>query len=293
MHRDVENAVSAINTDIERKMHRDVENAVSAINTDIERKTWLAHILEERIRTTNAQESTLEKSSGVAEINYLSFENQFRGSREDISERQKKFIRYFTSCNNVIDIGCGRGEFLELMREQGVGSRGIDIDQDMVEFCRLKGLEVEMADAVTYLEYLKDQSLDGIFIDQVVEHLEPAYLVKMLGLCYQKMREGHYIVIETVNPLSFASLANFYIDMTHKHPVHPETLKYLMSFAGFKDIEVQFFSPFPDEARLQHIPNEKSDDLEKRENIVCYNRNIDILNSVLFGPQDYTIIGKK
>ena len=81
--------------------------------------------------------------------------------------------------------------------------------------------------------------------------------------------------------------------MTHKHPVHPETLKYLMSFAGFKDIEVQFFSPFPDEARLQHIPNEKSDDLEKRENIVCYNRNIDILNSVLFGPQDYTIIGKK
>ena len=205
MHRDVENAVSAINTDIERKMHRDVENAVSAINTDIERKTWLAHILEERIRTTNAQESTLEKSSGVAEINYLSFENQFRGSREDISERQKKFIRYFTSCNNVIDIGCGRGEFLELMREQGIGSRGIDIDKDMVEFCRLKGLEVEMADAVTFLEYLKDQSLDGIFIDQVVEHLEPAYLVKMLGLCYQKMREGHYIVIETVNPLSFAS----------------------------------------------------------------------------------------
>lgn len=290
---DFQNALSTINIDIEQKIRLDVQNALSAINTDIKRKTELAHILEERIHSAVIKETIGADSSGLTGINYLSFENQFRGSQEDISERQKKFIPYFTSCNNVLDVGCGRGEFLELMREQGIGVRGVDSDKSMVEFCRTKGLEVEMSDAVSYLEHLKDQSLEGIFIDQVVEHLEPAYLVTLLGFCYRKMKDGHCIVIETVNPLSFASLANFYIDMTHKHPVHPETLKYLMKLSGFNDIEVQFSSPIPEQARLQYIPDKGSDNSEMRESLVSYNRNIDILNSVLFGPQDYIVIGKK
>jgi len=140
---------------------------------------------------------------------------------------------------------------------------------------------------------LEDQSIDGIFIDQVVEHLEPAYLVQLLSLCHQKLKNGHYIVVETVNPLSFVSFVNFYIDLTHRRPVHPETLQFLMTTAGFRDCEKKFFSPVSDEGRLKKITEISEGDESARKNVEVYNNNIEILNTVLFGAQDYAIIGKK
>jgi len=157
-------------------------------------------------------------------MNYFVFEEHFRGSRADIKERQRAFVHYFKDCSNVLDIGCGRGEFLELMHDEGIGARGVDLDETMVNFCRSRGLEVKLNDAISYLEQVEDESLDGIFIDQVVEHVEPAYLVRLLELCYQKLMFGYHLVVETVNPLSFASLANFYMDMSHVRPIHPETM---------------------------------------------------------------------
>jgi O-antigen chain-terminating methyltransferase len=154
-------------------------------------------------------------------------------------------------------------------------------------------LEVQQMDAVTYLKTLDDGSLDGIFIDQVVEHLEPRYLIHLLSLCYQKLKPESTIIIETVNPLSFYSFANFYIDISHKRPVHPETLQYLMSAAGFRESEKKFFSPVSDEGRLQKIQDTPGLNESVRENIVVYNHNIDTLNSLLFGAQDYAIIAKK
>jgi len=227
------------------------------------------------------------------DINYFRFEEQFRGSREDIKQRQSNFKKYFIGCSNVLDIGCGRGEFLELLKEFRIGGKGVDIDSTMVDYCLSKGLKVEQEDAISYLENLEDKSLDGIFIDQVVEHLEPSYLINLLQLCFQKLNYGYYIFVETVNPLSFVSLANFYIDMTHKKPIHPETLKFLLTSVGFRDLEIKFVSPVPEEAILQKVS--MNSDMEKwtKNYLDTYNYNIEKLNNILYGAQDYVVISKK
>jgi O-antigen chain-terminating methyltransferase len=226
-------------------------------------------------------------------MNYFLFEERFRGSREDIKKRQLAFLPYFEKCSRVLDIGCGRGEFLEILKNHDIGGIGVDSDPDMRAYCRSRQLEVEHSDAIAYLETLEEKSLDGIFIDQVVEHLEPDYLIRLLALCYQKMKFGYYIVIETVNPLSFVSFVNFYIDMTHKRPVHPETLQYLLSAAGFRECEKKFFSPVSDEDRLKQIGGTSDMNETERKNIDVYNHNVVMLNTVLFGAQDYAVVGKK
>jgi len=283
-----------VGAQVRAEVAKQVQSALLAMDTDIENRAWLAKVLEGRVLRGAPGEAELPDSpSAGTGLNYFVFEDQFRGSREEIKERQRAFVRYFEGCSNVLDIGCGRGEFLELMRDAGIGARGVDLDETMVEFCRSRGLAVELNDAVSYLEQLEDESLDGVFIDQVVEHLEPAYLVRLLELCYRKMKFGYHIVAETVNPLSFVSFANFYIDMTHVRPVHPETLRFLFGAAGFREIEAQFSAPIPDEARLRKLPLAEVTDEEKNAFIESYNRNVELLNGILYGAQDYAVTGKK
>ena len=276
------------------KDHLDqVKAIVDTMNEEVENRAWLAGLLEKRINTSRAElNATNTIGMDDSEINYFVFEERFRGSRIDIKKRQSAFLHFFERCQAVLDIGCGRGEFLELMQEHGIGAHGVDLDEDMVSYCRSKGLKAEVIDAVSYLEGIPDKSLDGIFIDQVVEHLEPDYLIKMLSLCYKKLIYGGYILAETVNPLSFFSSANFYIDMSHKKPIHPETLKFLLGSAGFREIETRFFSPVPEDVRLKKIGVEGESEKD-RKRIEVYNRNIDLLNATLYGAQDYAAIGKK
>jgi len=264
---------------------------LTQMDEDIHARAWLAHVLEERVQKGLAQKSAPQSSKEY--VNYFLFEEQFRGSREEIKQRQLTFLPYFEKCSRVLDIGCGRGEFLEILKDHDIGGIGVDSDPDMVAYCRSCQLDVELSDAIAYLETLEDKSLDGIFIDQVVEHLEPDYLIRLLVLGYQKLKYGYYIVVETVNPLSFVSLVNFYIDLTHKRPVHPETLQYLLSAVGFREREKKFFSPVSDEGRLKTF--EVTTDLNEteRKNIEVYNHNVEMLNMVLFGAQDYSVVAKK
>jgi len=249
--------------------------------------------LEDRFQKGLAQISASPLSSSKENTNYFLFEERFRGSQEIIKTRQLEFLRYFEKCSHVLDIGCGRGEFLEILKDHEIGGIGVDSDLDMVAYCRSRQLEVEQSDALSYLETLEDKSLDGIFIDQVVEHLEPDYLIRLLALCYQKMKSGYYIVVETVNPLSFVSFVNFYIDMTHKRPVHPETLEYLIGASGFWECEKKFFSPVSEEGRLKKIERNTDINETERKNVDVYNHNVEVLNTVLFGAQDYAVVGKK
>ena len=269
-----------------------VKSVVAAMNEDIENRAWLAEILDGRIAKESVRASNTISESHADYINYFVFEERFRGTRADIKERQSAFIKYFKGCRNVLDIGCGRGEFQELLRDHEIGGHGIDIDEDMVNFCKSKGLDVEKIDAVSYLQKLEDKSLDGIFIDQVVEHLEQEYLIEMLNLSFMKLIYGGTIVVETVNPLSFFSFANFYLDMSHKRPVHPETLGFLLNVAGFREIKIELIAPVRDDARLKKIKiGERRDG--HREEIEIYNHNIDMLNAIIYGPQDYALIGIK
>jgi len=287
------NDIKNTTCELENKIHEDVLNAVNAINIDIEKKAWLAQLLEERVQKGLAQKGALSASIKKEDTNYFLFEERFRGSRKDIKQRQLAFLPYFEKCSSVLDIGCGRGEFLEILKDHGIGGFGVDSDPDMVAYCRSRQLDVDQSDAIMYLEKLEDKSLDGIFIDQVVEHMEPDYLIRLLALCQNKLKFGYYIVVETVNPLSFVSFVNFYIDMTHKRPVHPETLQFLISAAGFRESEKRFFSPVSGEGRLKKIEETAEMNLSEEKNVDVYNHNVEILNTVLFGAQDYAVIGKK
>lgn len=298
---EIDSKIEQMKSDTDHRIMMQTDAIISSINSDLEKKSWLANLLDNKINSqiSNLEVNTSEdrdlKSSKDEDLNlnYFVFEERFRGPREEIKQRQLKYLDYFKGCKNVLDIGCGRGEFLELLQENEIKAQGLDIDVNMVNFARSKGLTVNMMDAVSFLEDLEDNSLDGIFINQVVEHLEPAYLIKMLNLCYQKLMYGYFIIIETVNPLSLVSFVNFYIDLSHIKPLHPETVRFLLEVAGFREIELKFYSPVKDETRLQKAQLHQDMREGEKSLIETFNRNVDILNNQLYGPQDYAFFGKK
>ncbi len=285
----VNEAVAAVNRDIDTK----VNEAVAAVNNDIKNKAWLANLLDKRIKRniTKLKPPSEEQTDKV--MNYFVFEEKFRGSTEDIKQRQIIFVEYFKNCQNVLDIGCGRGEFLSLLKENGIGAKGIDINQDMVLYCQKNGLDVQKAEALGYLASLEDKSLDGVFSAQVVEHLQPEEMISMIKLCYDKMKYGTYFVAETINPLCLGVFStNFYMDLSHNKPIHPETIRFLLESIGFREIQFNFFSPFPEEAKLRNM--ELTDLPEKlKKEFEVLNQNISKLNDMVYGFRDYAIVGKK
>lgn len=281
-----------LKNEIKSVVSKEVDSVISSIDLDLDNKAWLSRILETRV-PKECKQVTNPLGTTDSEINYYVFEEKFRGSRDNILKHNISFIDYFANCTNVLDIGCGRGEFLELARDRGINARGIDVNEDMINFCKSKGLNVELKDAIEALCDIEDKTLDGIFISQVVEHLSPDYLINMLNLCNRKMKYGFYIIIETVNPLSLFSLANFYIDLSHVKPVHPETLKFLLDTTGFRGIEIKFLSSVPSEMKLQKLSDNSSFSESSKLMIEIYNQNIDLINNALYGAQDYAVIGKK
>jgi SAM-dependent methyltransferase len=226
-------------------------------------------------------------------FDYLAFFNQFRSRPEELKKHQSVFVGYFAGCRNVLDIGCGRGEFLELLRDRGIGGRGVDTDNEMVSLCRSHGLDVLQADALEYLEKLSPGSIDGVFMDDVIEHLETGYMLRLLDLIGSRLAAGKYFIVKTINPLSLVTFTDYYLDITHVRALHPEALKYLIESAGFGDVEIRFLARVPDRERLRKF--ELSPGLGDRERRMAetYNHNIDILNGILFGPEDYAVIARK
>jgi SAM-dependent methyltransferase len=140
----------------------------------------------------------------------------------------------------VLDVGCGRGELLALLRDAGVDASGVDGDADMVAFARGEGLDVAQADLLVHLESLDDAGLGAVFAGQVVEHLPPPVLVRFLELAHAKLRDDGVLIAETINPLSPIAMRNYWSDLTHAQPLVPETLAQLVRHAGFRDVETRY-----------------------------------------------------
>jgi 2-polyprenyl-3-methyl-5-hydroxy-6-metoxy-1,4-benzoquinol methylase len=219
---------------------------------------------------------------------YFAFESRMRGSTELIRERQSVYLDDFRAAAPVLDIGCGRGEFLTLLREAGVEARGIDVDSEMVTHCREEGLDVEQADALSHLASLEDDSLGGIFCAHVLEHLQPPALFRLLELAVAKLRPGGVFAAETPNPLSLVALANFTADLSHDRPLHPATLSFLARQAGFRKVELRFLSEPSEGERLKLVPLPEGRDLAPAKDAL--DANVNRLNDVVFGPQDYAVL---
>ena len=227
--------------------------------------------------------STVAAQPAAAAIpDYFAFESRMRGSTAAIRARQQVYLDDFRAAAPVLDVGCGRGEFLELLRDAGIAATGVDADADMAAYARGEGLDVMQADALAHLAALPDGSLGGIFASQLVEHLPPAVLFRLLELAVAKLRPGGLFVAETINPLSPLALRNYFADLTHAQPVVPETLELLARQAGFAEVDTRYLNE--PERRLQ-VPAEWAGDPVAAENARR-------LNEVVFAPLDYAIVAR-
>jgi 2-polyprenyl-3-methyl-5-hydroxy-6-metoxy-1,4-benzoquinol methylase len=240
-------------------------------------------------------------ATAAAEIDsykYVGFEDCFRGSPEDIRARLTDYASYFAGASDVLDVGCGRGEFLDLLKTAGVRARGVDTNHEMVEICRARGLNVEQADALSYLRAQADESLGGLLAAQVVEHLEPQYLMQFLETAHQKLRPGALLVLETINPACWVAFFESYIrDITHVRPLHPDTLKYLVVASGFHDVNVQFRAPIEEAGKLERLAAPAGGAAAGANPVAeltrAFNANMDRLNERMFTYLDYAIIAKR
>jgi SAM-dependent methyltransferase len=237
-----------------------------------------------------AQKREVGRAASPPIRDYFAFEARMRGSTADVRRRQERYVEEFRGGGRVLDIGCGRGEFLSLLKAAEIPARGIDLDPEMVAFCKGEGLDAEEAEAVAHLAEVADCSLGGIFAAQLVEHLPPERIVKLLELAAIKLASGGVLVLETVNPLSFVALRHYFADLTHSQPLVPETLELLARQAGFAQVEIQLLNEPPPQERL--VPVDAPPDWLPESARQALDRNIARLNEVVFGPQDFALVAR-
>lgn len=225
-----------------------------------------------------AQIQTGLNEEGLDEL-YASFEDQFRGEREEIKNRLRVYLPVLERANvtqDVLDIGCGRGEWLELLRDNGKQGRGVDHNRIFIDRCRSLGLDVVQRDAIAYLADLPDASLNAITSFHLVEHLPFKVLMQLLDEMARVLRPGSPLILETPNPENFiVGSHTFYADPTHRNPIPSATLSFLLESRGLTNIEVMLMRPW-EEAKLAG-----DDELTKR------------FNEYFYGSPDYGIIGWK
>jgi SAM-dependent methyltransferase len=245
-----------------------------------------------KVGPTGGSDPSPAFSPALDAYKYVGFENQFRGSQEIIRARLESYLPYFDGASDVLDVGCGRGEFLDLLKGRGISGRGLDLNHEMVEVCRARGLDVAEGDVAGYLDALPDGSLGGLIAVQVVEHLQPGYLLRFLELAFHKLRPGAPIVLETLNPACWTAFFDSFIrDITHVWPLHPDTLRYLVLASGFSTARIEYRSPVAPEDRLQPVPTDPASptaDLTE-----AFNTNMEKLNARMFTFLDYAIVARR
>ena len=214
---------------------------------------------------------------------YVTFEDKFRGTREEIKERLRVYLDVIrgadagTGEHPVLDIGCGRGEWLELLRDEGISAYGVDLNDSLARQCRERGLRVEIGDALSFLRALPEGELGAITGFHIIEHLPMDMLLELYGEAVRVLRPGGVAIFETPNPQNLlVGACNFYADPTHKRPLYPETQQFFLEYRGFSRVELKYLHPHEPAARL---PEAEAPELAAR------------LNDLLSCARDYAVIG--
>jgi SAM-dependent methyltransferase len=211
------------------------------------------------------------------------FEEAFRGSREEMLDRYRDLAERLVGQEPVLDVGCGRGEFLELLAELGVEASGVDLDGEVMKAAAGRGLHVAEEEALRHLSTIDNHSLGGMVLIQVIEHFSAQEIIDFVALAADKVRSGGRVFVETVNPQSLYVFAHaLYLDPTHVRPVHPAYLAFLFREAGFAKVDIEWRSPPPAEDVLEPAPDDSPV-------AALHNENVRRLNELLFAPQDYLI----
>lgn len=218
-------------------------------------------------------------------FNYVAFERRFRGDPATILATQtERYADLLAGHGPVVDVGCGRGELLEVLQKRGVECIGVEPDAGMVAEARARGLHIEHTDAIAFLRAAEPGSIGALFSAHVAEHVPIEVLLEMIELAASRIAPGGLFVAETPNPASLIVLGNsFILDPTHIRPIHPSLFAFLCETAGFRDVRLQFYAP----AEGYHLEPLGPDAPEWAR---VMDRNVAKLNTVLFGPQEYVVI---
>jgi O-antigen chain-terminating methyltransferase len=227
---------------------------------------------------------------------YLAFENRFRGTREDITERLRINLDVVTATlaqvgavpgvvvpganakttYPIIDLGCGRGEWLELLRSQGHAALGVDLNTYFVQECIDRDLPVVQSDAVEFLRRLPAGSVAMVTGFHIIEHLPLTTLLDLIAETHRVLARGGTALFETPNCKNLTvGAANFHCDPTHQNPVFPETAQFLMKHLGFTQARIDYRLPADGSPFDQNQPSQS------------------VLHQLLYGPRDYAVIGTK
>ena len=213
---------------------------------------------------------------------YVAFEDYFRGSREDIINRFQVYLPVINQANvgtpeaPILDIGCGRGEWLELLSYSGYISKGLDMNRGMIEQCQARGLDVIAADAIEYLKNIPENSLGAVTGFHIIEHLSFNTLMRLFAETVRVLKPQGLVIFETPNPENVLVGSNtFYLDPTHRHPLPSPTIKFIAEMSGLCHVQIMKLHPYPDYHRLT------GEGLAER------------FNDYFYGSQDYAMIGYK
>jgi SAM-dependent methyltransferase len=219
--------------------------ANTATIADLQHRLYAVPYMDDpdRFHYTNDQgrrELGFRSGRSVDGDGYVGFEDVFRGSEPFIRDRFRAYLPLLQPCERVIDIGCGRGEMLDLLREAGVPAVGVDIDEGMVRRCSAKGHRVERIDAIGYLGEQPDNSVPAIFAAQIVEHFSYDQLMSLFELSRVKLKPGGQLIFETVNPHALEAFKTFWTDLSHRRPIFPEVAVVWCWLLGFERAYVFF-----------------------------------------------------
>lgn len=254
--------------------------------------TYHAHVLLAELRRGMAGvEGKLERleaeiisADDIPDDFYVAFENRFRGTPEDVRQRVEVYLPFITGAGAggedrpIVDIGCGRGEWLDLLRANGLLASGVDLNKAMVDVCSEKGLSVLHADALDYLQGRSAQSMGAITAFHVIEHLPFGRILTLLDACHRALKSGGVVILETPNPENVTvGSCNFWYDPTHRAPLPPQMMEWLLGSHGFERVQILRLHPVDPSLRTQ------AGDESVRK----------LLDEKFHGPQDYAVIGYK
>jgi SAM-dependent methyltransferase len=252
---------------------------------ELQRSTTSA---EDRIRTVE------ERFEPLVDLDHFDFAKAYRGDETVIQARLEGYARSYGPVKRILDFGCGRGEFLQMCSKLNIGAYGVDRDPDMISHCKLQSLDAIEGDALQHLQELPARSLDGIFSAQVVEHLTPAEIVQLIRLASEKLKRGGKIIIETINPNTWSAMRWFYLDPSHSQPVPADMLRFFLEEANFEIVDTLYSSPVAEGERLSFVKmGTEIEDSTLADFLVQNNENVQRLNDLLFGPQDYAIVAER
>jgi O-antigen chain-terminating methyltransferase len=226
--------------------------------------------------------SISKESERMIDPLYLFFEDEFRGSRSDIKTSHQIYLPMLKDAHvgsadrPILDIGCGRGEWLELLKEEGMNAKGVDMNRLLVEENRQRGYDVTEADAIEYLRTINDASIGGVTAFHLIEHLPFHTLIHLLDETVRILKPGGIAIFETPNPENvLVGACHFYTDPTHRNPLPIPLMKFLAEHRGLTRVDIMRLHPFPEEFKLA------GSELAER------------FNEYFYGPRDYAIIGYK